>query len=299
MKNDVGMYALYWEPDVFSKDLPSHIKKVRGLGFDYYEVGARFFLEMSRQKRWEIRDLCQDIGIKIAFSGGPNAEGNLLSEDVSVRRQNIEYMKRVLEVACDTGSTILCGLTHCKWLEKPPRDMTMDIKHRLRDRSVAGVKEIIKTAEDFNIFYTIEIVSRYDHFLANSVAEGLDYCRQVDSPMIKLHLDSVHMNIEEGNIYQALMSAKGMIGYYHISECNRQLPGHPENSHQQWEQIFFGLRDSRYQGPIVIEPFVKMGGDRGNNLCIWRDLSLSQTDQEMNAEAQLALEFIRGQLSLY
>lgn len=299
MRNEVGMYALYWDPDYYTKDFLAHIRKVKELGFDYYEAGARYFLEMSRNERLHIRDLSRDIGIKLAFSGGPHAEGNLLSDVASERRQNIEYMKRILQAISETGSQIICGLTHCKWLEEPPRNLNPEIKKRLWDRSVQGVQEIIRTAEDLDILYTIEIVSRFDHFLTNCVAEGLAYCKQVGSPMIKLHLDSFHMNIEEGNIYRALLEAKGCIGYYHISECNRQLPGHPENSHQDWPGIFTGLRDSGYDGPVVIEPFVRMGGDRGYNCRIWRNLSDSSTPDEMDLEAKSALAFIRGELGKY
>jgi len=299
MKNEIGMYALYWDPDVYTKDFPSHIKKVRSLGFDYYEVGARYFLEMSRYERLYIRDLCKDIGIKLAFSGGPHAEGNLLSDDSTVRKQNIEYMKRVLETISELGGNIICGLTHCKWLDKPPKDINAELKKRLWDRSVDGVRQIIKVAEDLNILYTFEIVSRFDHFLTNCVAEGVAYCKQVDSPMIKMHLDAFHMNIEEGNIYEAFLAAKDYIGYYHISECNRQLPGHPENSHQPWESIFTGLRDSNYEGPIVIEPFVRMGGERGYNCCIWRELDNNFTDSQMDEAAILALNFIKNELKKY
>lgn len=80
-------------------------------------------------------------------------------------------------------------------------------------------------AEEYDINYCLEIVNRYEQYLLNTAAEGVDFVRELDSPKIKLLLDCFHMNIEEDSFSEAIKTAGELLGHFHIGECNRKVPG--------------------------------------------------------------------------
>ena len=113
----------------------------------------------------------------------------------------------------------------------------------------------------------------------------------LDSPNAKIHLDTFHMNIEENSIQEAILTAGDKLGHLHIGENNRMPPGY---GHLPWEDIGRALRKIDYPGYVVMEPFLKPGGEVGRDIRVYRDLGIGM---DLDAEARKALEFTRGVLS--
>jgi D-psicose/D-tagatose/L-ribulose 3-epimerase len=63
-----------------------------------------------------------------------------------------------------------------------------------------------------------------------------------------------------------------------------------------WDEIMGALKNIDYQGKIVMEPFLKMGGEVGRDIKVWRDLGNGADEVVLDAEAKAALEFIRSKL---
>ena len=63
-----------------------------------------------------------------------------------------------------------------------------------------------------------------------------------------------------------------------------------------WDEIVRGLKDINYQGRIVMEPFVRPGGQVGKDIKIYRDQSGNASDMRMDSMAEEALKFIREKL---
>ena len=80
----------------------------------------------------------------------------------------------------------------------------------------------------------LEIVNRFEQYIANTAEEGIAICEEINNPYCKLLLDTFHMNIEEDYIPDAIRAAsdKGYLGYIHIGEANRKIPnGEKKNKH--------------------------------------------------------------------
>lgn len=48
-----------------------------------------------------------------------------------------------------------------------------------------------------------------------------------------------------------------------------------------WNEITDALKEIDYQGAIVMEPFIKMGGEVGRDIKVWRDISEGASESEM------------------
>lgn len=105
------------------------------------------------------------------------------------------------------------------------------------------------------------------------------YVDEVGSPNCKILLDTYHMNIEEDSFAGAIKLVGNRLGHFHVGESNRRPPC--ENGKMPWNEITNALKEIDYQGAIVMEPFIKMGGEVGRDIKVWRDISEGASESEM------------------
>ena len=176
-----------------------------------------------------------------------------------------------------------------------PVDYTKKIdKTGDRQRSIEGVRDIAKVAEECGVNYCLEALNRFENYLINTAVEAVEFVKQVDNPNVKVMLDTFHMNIEEDSIGGAIRTAGKYLGHFHTGECNRRVPG---RGRTPWREIAEALNDIGYEGGVVMEPFVKMGGTVGSDIKVWRDLSAGADEEMMDEEARAGLEFSRFMLN--
>jgi D-psicose/D-tagatose/L-ribulose 3-epimerase len=88
------------------------------------------------------------------------------------------------------------------------------------------MQEAIKTAEDNNVSFNMEVVNRFEQYLLNTCQEAVDYVEAVGSPNARVMLDTFHMNIEEDFVGDSILQAGELLGHLHIGENNRMPPGY-------------------------------------------------------------------------
>jgi D-psicose/D-tagatose/L-ribulose 3-epimerase len=289
--NKVGIYFAYWT-DSWTGDYQYFINKVARLGFDILEIQPDQLLSSPKAELESLRKMAADKGIELTFCIGFSQDKDLASESAAVRRAGMDYARKILDVIHVMDGKVFGGINYSAW----PGTYTghlMD-KRPYLERSIQCVKEISKVAEDYGITYCLEIVNRFEHFLLNTAAEGLAYVQAVGSPNVKLLLDAFHMNIEEDSLSTAIVSTGDKLGHFHIGETNRRPPG---LGRMPWDEITQALKQINYQGRVVMEPFVKPGGEVGEAIRVWRDLSGGTDETRLDQQAQDALIFMRSKLA--
>lgn len=88
----------------------------------------------------------------------------------------------------------------------------------------------------------------------------------------------------------AIRTAGKYLGHFHTGECNRRVPG---KGRIPWHEIACALRDIRYDGPVVMEPFVKTGGQVGRDIKIWREMNEGADAEQMDRDAAGSVQFLR------
>ena len=287
MKNPVGIYYAYWERE-WDTDFVPYVEKVKKLGFDILEINAGAITEMSSAERRALADTAKEYGIGLTYCIGLPGKFDVSSEDEAIRKNGIDYVGRILDCMHEMGGKTLGGIIYASWPMKGVPDI--DLKKRMRAQSLKSLGELMKKAEQYDISYCLEIVNRFEQCILNCAAEGIEYLKELDSPNAKLLLDTFHMNIEEDNIGDAIRSAKGMLGHFHIGECNRKTPG---TGRMPWSEIFTALSDIDYKGAVVMEPFLKTGGQVGSDIHVFRDLSGNADNEQMDRMAERSAKFVK------
>jgi len=285
--NKIGIYYAYWTHD-WDADFHPFIDKVAELGFDILEVNGGTVARMTSEERQSLKAHADDKNIILSHCIGLPPQYDIASEDETVRKNGIAFLREMAEAIGEMGGGNLSGIIYSCWPATMPQG-EMD-KRSYLERSVASMKQAIKVAEDNNVIFNMEVVNRFEQFLLNTCDEAMAYVEAVGSPNARILLDTFHMNIEEDFIGEAIQKAGDKLGHLHIGENNRMPPGY---GHIPWTEVAAALRKINYQGYVVMEPFLMPGGEVGRDIRVFRDMSVGL---QLDEEARKALMFIRGVL---
>ena len=194
--NTVGIHYGYWTQHWDSEPL-QFVKRAQKCGFDILEVNAPKVTRMSDSERDALKGAAADAGLGLTYSIGMTSDMDLTSEDAATRKKGVAFLKDVVRAMKQIGGTVMAGINYSSW---PRKLLPGEDKKLLTDRSIEGVREAIKTAEDCDVIFCVEVVNRFEQFMMNTAAEGIAFAQEVGSPNCKILLDTFHMNIEEESI---------------------------------------------------------------------------------------------------
>lgn len=291
--NKIGIHFGYFNEN-WDTDFCKQIEQVKRLGFDILEVAPAPLLARSKAQRTEIAKAAADNEIELTFSVGLSREYDIASENSSVRQSGIKFILDSFRIMQEMGATMFSGVDAGAW--NKTYDYGCTDKSKDLERSIGSVKEIMKAAEAAGITYAIEVVNRYESALINTAAEAVAYVDAVGSPSCKVLLDTYHMNIEEDSFTDAIqLVGHERLGHFHVGEPNRRPPR--EDGRMPWDEITTALKDIHYTGRIVMEPFIRMGGEVGRDIKVWRDISNGATDQEMERFVADSVKMLKNKMN--
>lgn len=283
-----GIYYAYWEKEWGGQFVP-YVEKCARLGFDILEVATgAFYLENDAFFR-ELGNAAKQNGIRLTGGYGPRPEHNLASKDSAAVEKAFAFyadMFRKMELA---GIDRLGGALYSYWPVDfhAPMDKPGDTA-----RSIERMKHLADMAADHGITLGMESLNRFEGYMINECYECVDYVKAVGKPNVKVMLDTFHMNIEEDSMIDAIHLAGSLLGHFHVGEANRRPPR--PGGRIDWAAIGQALKDIDYQGDIVMEPFVTMGGQVGKDISIWRDLSHGASEAELDKDAADSVAYLRS-----
>ena len=281
-----GPLYSYWSHE-WVCDYPAVAKKVRAAGCDILEVGAPHIAAMADAQLAELKAAAEDNGLILTTNIGPSKDRDLASPDPAIRKNGLDFLTGVLRAMDKIGSKSLVGAMYSFW----PCDFKYTDKEAAWDTSIAEMKKLAAVAEDLGIDLCQEVLNRFETYIMTNAAEGVEYCKRVDSPRCKVLLDTFHMNIEEDNIPAAIRLTGDYLGHIHVGEANRKLPG---QGSLDWKAIAAAVHDVHYDGNVVMEPFLLKGGSVGKDIKVWRDLSNGADEAKMDQMLADAVKFLHA-----
>ncbi|NQT60735.1 MAG: TIM barrel protein [Bacteroidetes bacterium] len=283
----VGIFYAYWTEE-WDVDFFPFINRVKQLGFDQLELNGGTMVEMSDSEKVRIRNEANRLGIALSYGIGLTPLHDVSSLDESTRKCGLRYMRRMIEAVGSMGGGMIGGTIHSYWPATLPEGV-ID-KRPIIDQSLKSMKELVTIAEDNGVILNVEVINRFEQFLLNTCEEAVRYVEEVGSPNCGILLDTFHMNIEEDSFKDAIIHAGSHLSALHLGETNRKPPG---LGRIPWGEIKEALDTIDFDGPLVMEPFVKPGGTVGRNIALWRDLMPGANLDELAAKA---VEFTRMNL---
>jgi len=281
-----GIYYAYWEHQ-WGGEYLKYVQKVAKLGFDILEISCAGLAGISTSHIRELAAAAKDSGVTLTGGYGPRAEENIASADPVVVNNAFEFWKRTFGILAELGIKTVGGGLYSYWPVDfgKPFNKEEDLK-----RSIGNMKKLGALAAGYNITLGMEVLNRFEGYLLNTAEEALAYVKAVGLDNVKMMLDTFHMNIEEDSIIDAIKTAGSYLGHFHIGEANRRPPR--AGTRMDWAGMGRALNEIGYTGAVVMEPFVLMGGQIGQDIKVWRNLA-SSGEADLDEAARQSVKFIR------
>lgn len=232
-------------PIIYRGGLDEILGAVKEAGYQGAEVHIR---NSDMIDRGRLKDALERFGLELTSIGTGEAYGKdrlfLASEDSSVRKGAIERICGHIRTAKDyPHAVVILGLVRGKIKDCSSRES-------YEYYQMESLKECVEEAEKYGVVLGIEMMNRYECDNLNRICEGLELAERLDSSCVGLHIDTYHMNIEEGNIREAIFKAGSRIVHVHAADNDRWYPGH---GHFDFSQVMQTLKDIDYPYGVAVE----------------------------------------------
>jgi D-psicose/D-tagatose/L-ribulose 3-epimerase len=244
-----------WNPGDADRILPP----ARALGASVVEVPL---LDPRAFDSAGTRRAVERNGMEVVCSLGLPEEMDVLRRTPDV----MAFLDAVLHAARDAGSDSLSGVTYGtigKRSGQPPTAAEMEAICRL-------VEHVARTARGLGMRLGLEPCNRYETHLLNTARQAAEVIERVGAGNVFIHLDTYHMNIEEAGMAEGFADAGEHLGYVHVSESNRGVPG---RGTVDWAGTFKGLKEVGFQGKLTLESFVFVAPELAGGLAVWRPVA--------------------------
>ena len=282
-----GVDTLIWSESYSEKDLWV-ISKAKEVGFDAVDINIAdpeaFPVDLVKKK-------ISEVGIETVTSYGLPKDGNTISPDREIRERGVKLLKKVVDINIELGSKIIGGIPYASWgyvTGKPRTEQEWDW-------SIEAMRNVAAYAEErSDLTIAVECVNRFETHFLNIASDAVQYCKDVGTGNMSVHLDSFHMIREENSFREAVETCgKKYLGYVHVCESHRGIPG---TGLVPWKEFFTAIRDVGYTGPMVIESF-DPSFETINMVCaIWR--KLAESGEELAVEGLKYLRTIASEVEM-
>ena len=265
-----GVNSLLWTEHFTEKDLPL-IEKVKSLGFDALDIPL---FHPEEFPTGPVRRKIREVNIEVVTTIGLPTDANLIDPDPKIRKNGIEFLKRLVDINVEIGSKVLAGVNYAAWGYLTGRPRTDDEWKW----SVESMREVgLYAKNNSNVAIAVEPVNRFESHFLNIAEDAVRYCQDVGTGNMKVLIDSFHMIREELSFTRAVeVCGKEYIGYVHVCENNRGIPG---TGLVPWREFFTALRKTGFTGPLVIESFDPSFEEINRLSAIWR--KFADTGEEL------------------
>lgn len=251
-----GAHAMIWIGDWTTEAGRHAIESAARAGVDLIEI------PMLRPDRFDAaatkRQLA-DAGLDAICSLVLPSEAHMPERP----KEAIAFLRSALDQVAAVDSTFLGGVLFAHLGRLTGAPPTRDERATCAESLV----EVAEYAKTLGITLGLEPVNRYETYLFNTVEDVLGLIDAIGAPNVTVHADTYHMNIEEPGFRAPLREAGSRLGCIHLSESDRGIPG---RGNVHWTDVFAGLLEGGYAGPLVMESFATATADLAAATCMWR-----------------------------
>ena len=275
-----GANAFIWIDDWTTEKGNFAIAEAGRLGFDFIEI------PLMKPDQFDPKPHVEALN-----KAGIEATASLILPEYAHMpthpREALQFLTSVLDGLQAVGGSYLCGCIAFAggvFTGQPPTNAERQVV-------INTLGEVCQEAQKRGITVGLECVNRYETYLYNALEDGRQTVKAIGAENMQLHADTYHMNIEEQGFYTPLVACADVLGYIHMSESHRGQVG---TGTIDWDDIFRGLKDAQYQGPLVLESFSANNPELIAAIRLWRPPK--QTPEYLATEG---LKFLRQMAEKY
>ena len=235
----LSTHSAQFEAVAFKGDFEANVAKIAGWGYDGVELAIR---DPHLVDGSELERVVTSMGLKVPAIGTGQAWGeerlSLTSTDPAVRQAALERLKAHIPLAARLDALIIIGLI--RGISPTGQGHAQSMRYL-----VENLQTCAAAASEAGVRIALEPLNRYETDLIHTVADGMDFIKQVGAANVGLLLDTFHMNIEEPVMEESIQACGDRIFHFHVADSNRWYPG---AGHIPFSQILETLYSTGYRG---------------------------------------------------
>jgi len=224
-----------------AEQIETTIRRLAKYGFDAIEIEG----EPEKYDTKEVRKLLKENGISCFGSVSLMFEGrDLIHADEAVRASTVKYLKD-----CITMVTEMEGREMTIVPSQVGKVAAMDTPEQEWAWAVEGLKEVYDHSEKAGVIIGIEPLNRFETNFISRHDQALLLAEAV-GPNCGVALDAFHINIEEANLWQAILNTGKKLVAFHVADNNRMAPGMGD---YDWVRLVTTLKAAGYNEALTVE----------------------------------------------
>lgn len=224
-----------------AEPIETTIARLAKYGYESIEISG----EPEQYKADEVRPLLEKYGMRcwgsVTLMLG---ERNLAAADPDQRAMSVQYTKDCIDLvaALDGEEMTIVPAT----VGKITPDGTPEQEW---EWVVACLEDIYEYAQPLGVTLAIEPLNRFETYFLNRGAQAMALAEEVGDDC-GVCLDAFHLNIEEADLYQAIIDCGPRLTDFHVADNNRMPAG---MGHYDWAKVVSTLKQVGYDGALTAE----------------------------------------------
>ena len=246
------------------------LDKAKQMGFDLVEIPVEGMTDIDYE---EAASAFKRTGLICTTCACMGPDRDPTHEDPAIQQGGIDYLKHLVDATAKMGGVICAGPIYAS----VGRTWQASAAQRKKDleRCTKNLKGVADYARQKGIVFGVEPLNRFETSFINLAEQAVELVEMIDSPAIKIMLDTFHMNIEEKHLGKAIEKAAPYLVHIHSNENDRGTPG---SGHVPWADIAAALKKVKYDGALVIESFSSENKTIARAAAIWRPPAATQEE---------------------
>ncbi len=200
-----------------------------------------------RKYNWkEVRGMLDARNLKCFGSVSIMLAGrDLIHGDPYYREMTVQYLKECLDMVVALGGNIFTLVP-----SEVGKIVAMADAETEWGWAVEGVRQVADHAAKYNIRIGLEPLNRFETNFLNRHDQALKLMEDVGRSNVGVCLDAFHINIEEANWKQAILTTGKHLVDFHVADNNRRPPG---EGHYNWSEVVSTLKQAGYNEQLTVE----------------------------------------------
>jgi sugar phosphate isomerase/epimerase len=217
------------------------IRRLARYGYDSIEIEG----EPSKYDTKEVRKMLKENNlfcfgsISLMFAGR-----DLIHADEAVRASSVQYIKdcvtMVKELEGRRMNIVPSQVGKVAPMASPGEEWQW---------AVEGLREIYDFSEKAGVGLGLEPLNRFETNFLNRHDQALVLAKEV-GPNCGVCLDAFHINIEEADLYQAILNTGDKLVAFHVADNNRMACGQGD---YDWVRLVTTLKAAGYDEALTVE----------------------------------------------
>ncbi|MBD9625041.1 sugar phosphate isomerase/epimerase [Ensifer sp. ENS06] len=262
MGGKLGIHSLVFTDDWSGETAAASCRAAAEIGFELIEV---LMFDPSALDVALTRRVVREAGLELRLGMALSPDADISSSDGAIARRGEETVARALEIASELGAPAVSGITYAAF-SSYGAPATKDARARVAE----SLSLLDRRAGELGVRIGLEPVNRYESYLVNTLDEAAALIRASGGVNLFIHMDTFHMNIEEGDIAAAIHRNAPLLGYAHVADSNRGALG---GGHFDLPAYFGALESAGYRGDFTVEAFSSrvLGEALVGGVRLWRE----------------------------